>query len=55
MSKNNCIGSLSDGSCAPMAFCGLRPGLVQSQLLDKSQMQLSECESVARTNSHEGP
>ena len=34
--KNNRISGLSSlGSCAPMTFCGLPPGVVESQFLDE--------------------
>ena len=43
--KNNCISSLtSQGSFAPMTFCGLPLGLVESQFLDESQMQWSSAD-----------
>ena len=49
--KNKCIsGSLSRGSSAPMTFCGLPPGLVESYSLDESQMHAV----LSRTESHGG-
>ena len=44
--KNDCISCLSSqGSYAPMTFCGLPPGLVESQFLDESQMQWSSADT----------
>ena len=43
--KNDGIsGLLSHDSCAPMIFCGLLLGLVESQFLDESQMQWSSAD-----------
>ena len=44
--KNDCIsGLMSHGSCAPLTFFELPPGLFGSQFLDESQMQWSSSDT----------
>ena len=38
------VPAVSVHACAPMTFCGLPPGLVESHFLDESQMQWSSAD-----------
>ena len=42
--KNNCISSTSCGSCAPLTFCRVLSGLVESQFLDESKTKRSSAD-----------